>query len=145
MTQVSIKVKGDKEVNRKIMRLIKTIKEPVSILKDVKLIMYRDVIDHFRDEKGSDGAWKPSQRVLKFGGKTLDRSGGRFGLKGSMTSDSGKDYAQVGSNKIYGKVHNEGLRVRNIKMPKREFLWLSENAQGKILNRFVSGLAKKVD
>lgn len=50
--------------------------------------------------------WPPSQRVIKSGGKTLYKSGN---LMDSITSDSGSDFAAVGTNMIYGNVHQFGF------------------------------------
>jgi phage virion morphogenesis protein len=50
--------------------------------------------------------WPPSKRVLKQGGKTLYKSGRLFD---SITSESGPDFASVGTNMIYGNVHQFGF------------------------------------
>lgn len=60
----------------------------------------------FDDQAGPDGqAWKPSQRALATGGKTLKKSGI---LVGGITHEPTSDYVDVGSGEVYAAIQNLG-------------------------------------
>ena len=87
--------------------------------------------------------WLPSQRVLQFGGKTLIKGG--F-LRSSITHDAGPDFAEVGTNLVYGGIHQEGGqagRGGSATIPQRAYLGISaadEVEIGAIVADFVDGL-----
>jgi phage virion morphogenesis protein len=59
---------------------------------------------------GRPGKWKISGRVKKKGGKTLMVQGLAGGLAGSISEYADRDKAVVGTNKIYGAVHQFGAK-----------------------------------
>jgi phage virion morphogenesis protein len=64
----------------------------------------------FRTETAPDGSkWKPSLRVQMQGGRTLTKDGH---LSGSISSQSGNDYAMWGVNRIYAALMHFGGVVR---------------------------------
>ena len=58
-------------------------------------------------------------------------------LASSIQSDYGKDFAQVGSNKVYAAIHQHGglpgMPARNAAIPARPFLGASEQDQDEIM------------
>lgn len=64
----------------------------------------------FRLQQGPDGQrWKPSLRAQLQGGRTLTHKGH---LSGSINSQSGKDFAAWGTNRIYAAAHQLGVTIR---------------------------------
>jgi len=69
----------------------------------------------FRTQTGPDGKpWKPSLRAQITGGRTLTQDGH---LAASISSRSGRDWAEWGANRIYAAIHQFGgvIRARNAK------------------------------
>ncbi|EIC13727.1 phage-like protein, partial [Kingella kingae PYKK081] len=66
--------------------------------------------------------WQQSERAAKDGGKTLQLSGQ---LAASLTTQSGNDFARIGSNKPYAAIHHIGGqagRGRKVHIPARPYL-----------------------
>lgn len=99
---------------------------------------FKDIITHFAQEKGPDGRWKPLTKATiqrrtkgKGGGrpKILQDEGNlRKSIIAKSTRRRGKNELEMFSNVGYSGKHNEGDPSENL--PKREFMWLSEKAQG---------------
>ncbi len=106
--------------------------------RDVATLLESQARQSFYDEKSPAGVpWKPSQRKLRKGGKTLIESGR---LVGSITSKYSKRSASAGTNVFYGEQHQKGgtytqqvsahqrkkrnvrAHTRRMTMPKRAFL-----------------------
>lgn len=72
-------------------------------------------------------AWKPSIRVLMYGGQTLKDYGH---LKGSIAAIPHRDSVEVGSNKIYAGTHQFGATIHAKKGPNLKFQigghWISK-------------------
>jgi len=118
-------------------------------------IINADTESHFNQEMDSQGKkWKPSQRALKTGTKTLtDTASLRLGLKALVTSDKlGLDLKPTGRNsrentltKDYAFLHNFGGDYKafgkyDLTMVKREFAWLSKPAQEGIARNIALGI-----
>jgi phage gpG-like protein len=117
----------------------------------------------FADGAGPDGTpWKPSWRVQERGGKTLIDSGR---LVGSITSDSGDDFAEWGSNAIYAAIQQFGGEIRpknkkalffrapdgggrsmqKVTIPARPYLGINEDDEENIIDIVNSHLADAVN
>ena len=104
----------------------------------VGAVVYRDVIDHFAAEEGSDGAWTdwaPSYSALmnrlgRGGNKILQNTGRlrqSFAPSNWRRSTDGMEWfnpAKTAGGFPYAFAHNEG----GSKLPQRDFMWLSTNA-----------------
>jgi phage gpG-like protein len=105
-------------------------------------VVFRDVIDHFQAEEGSDGPWtawsdvyaRHMQSIGKAGNKILQNSGR---LKQAFTPASWRSVtggilwynpAKTKSGFPYAKAHDEGGPV----LPKRDFMWLSDDARERL-------------
>jgi len=100
----------DREVNAALNRLIALGQSPREVMQDIAAIGESSTRDRFRDGIGPDGnAWKPSRRAMERGGKTLIDSNR---LLSSMTSQSGADFAEWGTNVIYAAIHQVGGDIR---------------------------------
>lgn len=98
-------------------------------------------VERFDTETAPDGSeWQQSVRAREDGGKTLTDTSQ---LRSSIHSVAGRNFAEIGSNKIYAGVHNEGAtivpkngdylafqlpgglgfrRVKEVQIPQRQFL-----------------------
>lgn len=113
----------------------------------------------FRTQTGPDGKpWKPSLRAQITGGRTLTQDGH---LAASISSRSGRDWAEWGANRIYAAIHQFGgvIRARNakalrfalagggfatvqsVKIPARPFLGLSTDDVADIVHIIETRLA----
>lgn len=114
------------------------VKEPTKLLRAVmSTVGFKDIMEHFSNEEGSDGTWKQRSEKTNL---LYDRRGGMYNssnkllqLSGNLRksilhagamSDKGKYAIAVTSNIEYASKHQEGENG----MPKRDFLWLSDNA-----------------
>ncbi len=80
-------------------------------------------LQRFQEEKGPDGTpWKKSQRAAAQGGLTLTDSAQ---LRDSINRNLGADFVEVGTNKIYGPIHQLGGdagRGHAVHLPARPYL-----------------------
>ena len=107
--------------------------------------MQKDIFDHFKDEKGSTGGWKPLKPMTikakaKHGWSNPLQNTGR--LRQSNYPSGGKDYAQILNDVGYAAPHQFGAPSRNI--PQREFLWTSPQALDKIGDMVLDYVAEAV-
>ncbi len=117
----------------------------------IALEMHADVIDHFEKESGRDGKWTPltdytlQQRMKnRKGGKggtailqdtgmlrmSLTQAGSPYGIN-KVT----KNTATVGTRVQYAALHQySGTSQSGAQVPKREFLWMSDDAMDRVMN-----------
>lgn len=120
-------------------------KQKIASFKKAGIVAVRDIQLHFRNSEGQNGTWKSVFR----GGKPLQKTGA---LQQSISEAvRGDDTIEVGTNTRYARIHNFGgiikpvnkkylafqvngnwYRKKQVEIPKREFLWLSEDADNKI-------------
>ncbi|WP_300335637.1 phage virion morphogenesis protein [Accumulibacter sp.] len=124
-------------------RLVGVFDDRSAIAKEVAELGESATRLRFRTETAPDGTrWKPSLRAQVSGGRTLTEAGH---LSGSISSQSGADFAEWGVNRIYAAIHQFGgtIRARNagalrfrlanggfamvraVKMPARPYLGIS--------------------
>lgn len=111
-------------------------------VKAIGVFVFQDVMDHFRQERGSADHWAPWSNSYqtkmeldgKGGNKILQDTGRlRNSFKAGMwrKTPAGIEWyndAKTSSGFPYAYAHNEG----GPKLPKRDFMWLSESAMDKI-------------
>lgn len=105
-------------------------------------IVYRDINEHFENEEGSEGKWEQwslyyaikMKKIGKGGNKILQDTGRlRNSFKPMNVKRTSEGFlwfnnAKTKSGFPYAFAHNEGGE----KLPKRDFMWLSNEAQEKI-------------
>lgn len=136
-------------------KLVSNMKRAQAFLKvAAQAFAFQDIDQHFRDEEGPDGPWAPraeaTQRryAMIQSGQWRPPKGMRSGsfsptnkvlqLTGFMRQATlpgniekvGSDAVRIFNNAIYSRRHNEGTDG----MPKREFMWVSEAVQDKMLD-----------
>lgn len=124
----------------------------------------KDLIEHFRDQRGPKDAWKPRAQAtqdayarilagLRKPGKGTARAAydpsnlilqltgnlRKSLLNPSIRTKSG-DTIEVYSESPYGAAHDEGSSKRGL--PQREFMWLSDDAQENMTNAILETVMK---
>ena len=117
---VGIKIEvDDKEANRVLSDMVRRIANPQPVFDEIGKYLIASVINRFETESGPGGVpWKKSRRAERTGGKTLRDRGH---LVGSITHNVLPDGVEVGTNLVYGAIHQLGGRTppRTIR-PKRK-------------------------
>ena len=96
---------------------------------------FKDIIDHFQNERGPDGAWAEwaeSTKAKRGNGKKLQDTGNlRQNFLPGNIRDQGKNSIVFFNSTPYASTHDLGNPNRNI--PQREFMYLSNKAQEDML------------
>jgi len=131
--QITMTLVGADKIQKKLLELTERAKDPGKALKLVANAMRRDVLDHFDEERGSDGKWEklsPATIAWKAAhghSRPLQNTGN---LRLSVMPESGQDFAKVvagGVKAPYAIYQNYGGDVPG-RPPAREFMWLSAKA-----------------
>jgi phage gpG-like protein len=115
--------------------------------------VYKDVMEHFDQEKGPDGKWiswseayaAHLQKIGRGGNKILQFSGNlrqRFTPQSWRSKAEGVLFfnnAKTKSGYAYARGHDEGQG----KLPKRSFMWLSSKAIDSIIRQTLKWLEEK--
>lgn len=132
--------------DKEVVEFFKNMKKRLADVKDgqnkfvglLSSIVYRDVIGHFQDQRGSKGPWEqwsPSyrahmERINRAGNQILQFSGKlrqNFKPENNKTTSQGILWfndAQTKTGFPYAALHDEG----GPNHPKRDFMWLSDKA-----------------
>lgn len=106
--------------------------------------------DNFDSESWGGQKWKQSRRAEKENGKTLQKSGQ---LAASLNTQSGNDFARIGTNKVYAAIHHIGGqagRRHKVNLPARPYLpidgsgSLQTNGDKQILDIVKDALARDI-
>ncbi|MCE7915418.1 MAG: phage virion morphogenesis protein [Nitrosomonas sp. PRO4] len=153
----------DRQIQSALDRLITVGQSPREVMRDIATYGENSTRDRFKTGTDPDGnAWKPSLRVQEKGGKTLIDSNR---LLSSITSQSGNDFAEWGTNVIYAAIHQVGgeirpkaakslffkvadgtaRRVKKVTIPARPFLGINAEDEENILDIVNQHLADAVN
>ena len=104
---MSISVQFDKEkFEEYLVQQRKQFKDVAPLMRDIAVLIESQSRKTFETERDTTGKlWKPSQRKIKKGGKTLTDSGH---LGDSITSSFGNSFFRTGSKRKYAAVHQLG-------------------------------------
>lgn len=152
MVAIRVTTEGGRYIEKKLAGLIEAFGDLEPLMQGMGLYLESATIDRFDQERGPDGRrWKPSLRARQTGGKTLTDSSQ---LRSSITSQAGPDSVEVGTNKIYGGIHQFGGTIRpkngeyltfalpgglgvrwvkSVTMPARPFLGISSEDESELL------------
>jgi phage virion morphogenesis protein len=85
-------------------------------LKNIGLAVVKQTRRHFEQQRDPEGqAWaplNPDYAKGKRGTKILEEQGMAGGLEGSITSVVHPGYVEIGTNKVYGAIHQFGGTIR---------------------------------
>ena len=148
----SIELKGFDDLQDNINAIIEVIKHPKNVFEFAKNAMYQDVIKHFDNTESPQGQWQwfsPTTISMKINqGKWPAKLLQDTGKLRAIVKEHTDNYAAVGTNlqtQKYGRMQNYGGDTKmfgkhEVTIPSREFMWLSDEAKGRILNQFVIAL-----
>lgn len=128
------------------------VKDPSALLKAAFMTAgFKDIIQHFEDERGPAGKWRPRSAATQAQYAMRQKSNSRYSpsnkilqLTGNLhksilpsnTKKLSYNSIEIWANSVYGHRHDSGTNG----MPQREFMWFSDKAQGLMAN-IVSSLA----
>ncbi|MGE4323986.1 MAG: phage virion morphogenesis protein [Sphingobium sp.] len=102
----SIRVDGQDEIETTLAGLIGKVDDMAPLMDMIGMVLEVDAQDNFIGEHSPAGVpWPKSQRAKDSGGKTLQDSRRLFL---SLTHRSGPTFAEVGTNVVYARRHNQG-------------------------------------
>lgn len=142
--QIDIAVEGIREAIMQMDRLSQRASNLTPIHRHIGNIIQNSIEQSFEEEKSPFGQrWTASKKNR---GKTLTDSGT---LSGSFTVSANANNVNVGTNLVYGAVHNFGGnagRNGSVRLPARPFLpvrngELEEGVKGEILDYLVERLS----
>ena len=117
------------------------------------VIVYRDIIDHFKKESGPDGKWKKwsdsyedhlkkigrsSNKILQFSGR-LRQSVAPQNLRNTNEGVLFFNNAKTKKGFSYAEAHDDGMDNRP---PQRKFMWISDKSMNEIVKQTTSWLAE---
>lgn len=131
---ISMKVNGFEEIKNKTKMMNERTKNMNTVLSVIAGKIWKNVMNNFKEEIGTEGYWQPWRKKIKDGGYRFYpyRPYGRGGdkllqdtgrLRSSIRYTVFKDTAVVYTNIKYAKYHQEG--TSNI--PKRDFMWIPDS------------------
>lgn len=124
MTGVSIEVTlDDRDLRAALAGLVDAARDMAPAMDEIGSMLVASTLNRFERGVGPDGIeWPPSLRALEQSGQTLVDSGR---LMGSITHVPGPDSVEVGTNVIYGAIHQLGGKAgrgRKVTIPARPYL-----------------------
>ncbi|SSY80096.1 phage virion morphogenesis protein [Alysiella crassa] len=118
-----IKISVDsRDLERGLSQLLQNVQNRRPMMTSVAAELQSMTEDNFESESWGGQKWKDSKRAKNEGGKTLQKSGQ---LAASLTTQSGNDFARIGSNKVYAAIHHLGGqagRGHKVSLPARPYL-----------------------
>lgn len=161
MTGISASISvDDAKILSKLRELMAFGQNPAEAMKDIATYGEASTGDRFtRTQIGPDGKpWKRSIRAQIMGTKTLTFEGH---LRDSISSSSGRDYAEWGTNRIYAAIHQFGgtikpkrasalhfrlangafVSTKSVTIPARPFLGTSPDDESHILDMLRARIA----
>ena len=110
VARFELDIRGDAQAARALDQLAEAMGDLSPLAEIYGTYLESATIGRFDDETAPDGsAWSKSIRAREEGGKTLSDSGQ---LRSSITHNAFSDRVEVGSNKIYAGVHQDGATIR---------------------------------
>ncbi|XXQ69035.1 phage virion morphogenesis protein [Neisseriaceae bacterium B1] len=118
-----IKISVDsRDLERGLSQLLQNVQNRRPMMNAVATELQSMTEDNFESESWGGQKWKDSKRAKNEGGKTLQKSGQ---LAASLTTQSGNDFARIGTNKVYAAIHHLGGqagRGHKVSLPARPYL-----------------------
>ena len=107
-------------------RMLARAQQTQGMAEEIGEMLVSSTQQRFEDQRGPDGKpWKPSKRAEQEGGQTLVDTAG---MKNSIGYEASPTAVAVGTNKIYGAIHQKGGqagRGRKVTIPARPFLGIT--------------------
>ncbi|MCQ9325626.1 phage virion morphogenesis protein [Neisseria dentiae] len=126
MLEISL---DDKQLQHGLSQLLKNATNTRPMMRAIATEMVSLTEDNFESESWGGKKWLRSRRADADSGKTLQLSGQ---LAASISTQTGNDFARIGSNKKYAAVHHLGGqagRGKKVTIPARPYLPISGAGQ----------------
>lgn len=104
------------------------------------IVAFGDIIEHFEEERGPDGKWKPWSKMWAQRRELMGRGSGKIlqltgRLRGSLFPDKGRSKPNnlgvlLYTNVVYAAAHQYGTD----KLPARPFMWLSNKGMERLVS-----------
>lgn len=149
--ELNLELTGQAAIERALAAIAAGFDDTTGMMDEIGMFLESDTLDRFDTQTAPDGTkWQPSIRAREEVGKTLTDS---TQLRSSITHNAQHNLVEVGTNKIYAGVHNDGAtiraktakglrfqlpgglgfrRVMEVELPRRQFLGLSPEAETEI-------------
>lgn len=127
-----------------------SVKEPYPILKlGATTYGFKDIINHFRDERGETGGWKKRSKATQEQYASRGKTNARYNpsnkllqltgnLRGTLLPTKGEIKREGKGALLFTTVPYAGRHNYGKNMPKREFMWLSGATMEDIAKLFLS-------
>ena len=128
------------------------VKDPSALLKAAFMTAgFKDIIEHFADEKGPSGKWKPRSAATQAQYAMKSKSNARYNPSNKLLQLTGNlrksilpgntkkisyNAIEIWANSVYGHRHDSGTYG----IPQRQFMWFSDKSQGLMAN-IISSIA----
>lgn len=155
------------QVQSAFQRLAMAVSDTTPIMRAIGTGLVTNTHDRFDDEVDPEGnAWAPLNEEYaksKRGPGILRESAMRGGLQGSITYRAGRDQVQVGTNKVYGAIHQFGgeilpkhgrflifkmggktVKARSVTIPARPYLGISNDDRDMIIDVVTGALDRAI-
>ncbi len=143
---------NDQEVQNALNELIRRAQDQTELMRQVSVVFEEATAGAFASESdpSTGTAWDPLSAVTlalrpeRMGAPILNATGSA-GLVGSISTDHGKDFAEIGTNRVYAPTHQFGARQGEFgtssrggpipwgNIPARPFLGISPSHEKDIL------------
>lgn len=98
---------GARAIEKSLAGLAARFGDLTGLMQDIGNFLESDTLDRFDTETAPDGSrWTPSARAKRDGGKTLTDNSL---LRGSITHEASATSVRLGTNKVYGGIHQFGF------------------------------------
>lgn len=136
MTGASFRIEiDDVRAKKALAGLLKKGQDLTPAMDEIGGMLVASTLRRFEIGIGPSGkSWKPSQRAIKTGGRTLVDTGR---LRDSITYYAGRDQVVVGTNVISGAIHQLGGRAGrggSAKIPARPYLGVDAGDKVEVIN-----------
>ena len=120
---VSVQVKNLAPTFSRLSGASGSIRDTAPLTRSLSLMLARETMRGFVLEVDPFGrSWAKSKRALKDGGQTLTDTGR---LRSSYVNSSGQNYAEISTNLVYARFHQEG----GPDLPRRQMLGYGQRIQ----------------
>jgi len=145
----------DKELRKDFKKMIAKVKDLRPAMKRAGVVGLKDVMEHFRKEAGPDKKWA---KLKTRKGKILQNTGK---LKNSISYKAMRFQTYLGTNIKYASIHQFGgvikakrkpylkfktdkgwVQKKQVTIPARPYLWLSDIGIDKIMGRILEYVTK---
>lgn len=132
---MAISITLETNLNKRIEEILSRIKNKKPFFRKAELIMRKDILDHFNQEKGPQANWRRlsdiygKRKKRLFGNKKILELSGRLKKQATDKPTITDESLTFKTNLEYAPAHQFGFK----NIPARPFLWLSRDFTDKVV------------